>query len=211
MDDRKLGLWVADQAIKAGVHIHQHCPVSQITATGGVFAGNSPEWQVFDYIVNVAGPWSNQLLEQSELLLQQALDLVRGSHLLLPAVSRYGHMLEVPGERRIVFVLPYQGKTLLGTTEVRQSLAEPIECSDAEQIYLLKLYNHYFSTQLCAADVQATFAGVRPLLGGSDSASTASREYALNWQQQVLTVSGGKWTTARALARTVVQHIQQRQ
>lgn len=210
MDDRKLGLWVAEQAIKAGVEIHQHCPVSQITATGGVFAANSSDWQVFDRVVNVAGPWSNRLLEQSELPLQQALDLVRGSHLLVPAISRYGHMLEVPGERRIVFVLPYQGRTLLGTTEVRQSLAEPIECSDEEQAYLLKLYNHYFDSQLSAADVQSKFAGVRPLLGGSDSASTASREYALNWQQQLLTVSGGKWTTARALARTVVEQIQQK-
>lgn len=210
MDDRKLGLWVAEQAIKAGVQIHQHCPVRQITATGGVFVGNSSDWQVFDLLVNVAGPWSNQLLEQSELAVQQVLDLVRGSHLLLPPVSRYGHMLEVPGERRIVFVLPYQGQTLVGTTEVRQHLAEPIECSDEEQAYLLKLYNHYFDTQLYEADVQGKFAGVRPLLGGSDSASTASREYALNWQQQLLTVSGGKWTTARALALTVVQQVQQK-
>jgi glycerol-3-phosphate dehydrogenase len=210
MDDRKLGLWVADQAVKAGVQIHQHCPVRQITATGGVFAANSAEWQVFDLVVNVAGPWSNQLLEQSELPLQQTLDLVRGSHLLLPAISRYGHMLEVPGERRIVFVLPYQGQTLLGTTEVRQSLAEPIECSDEEQSYLLKLYNHYFVDQKTATEVKNKFAGVRPLLGGSDSASKASREYALNWQQQLLTVSGGKWTTARALARTVVEQIQQK-
>lgn len=210
MDDRKLGLWVAEQAVKAGVQIHQHCPVRQITATGGVFAANSAEWQIFDLVVNVAGPWSNQLLEQSELPLQQTLDLVRGSHLLLPAISRYGHMLEVPGERRIVFVLPYQGKTLLGTTEVRQSLAEPIACSDEEQAYLLKLYNHYFDSQLSSVDVESTFAGVRPLLGGSDSASKASREYALNWQQQLLTVSGGKWTTARALARTVVEQIQQK-
>lgn len=210
MDDRKLGLWVAEQAIKAGVKIHQHCPVSQVTATGGVFAAQSGDWQVFDLVVNVAGPWSNQLLQQSELAVPQQLDLVRGSHLLLPSVSRYGHMLEVPGERRIVFVLPYQGKTLLGTTEVRQSLAEPIECSDAEQSYLLKLYNHYFDQQCSDADVLSTFAGVRPLLGGSANASTASREYALNWQQQLLTVSGGKWTTARALARAVVAQVQQK-
>ena len=107
-------------------------------------------------------------------------------------------------------MLPFKGQTLLGTTEVRQQLTEPISCSDAERQYLLKLYNHYFDSQLSAADVESKFAGVRPLLGGSDSASTASREYALNWQQQLLTVSGGKWTTARALARTVVEQIQQK-
>jgi glycerol-3-phosphate dehydrogenase len=210
MDDRKLGLWMAEQALKAGVQIHQHCPVLQLTKTGGLYATNSSEWQLFDLVVNVAGPWSNRLLEQSGLEVPQALDLVRGSHLLLPAVSRYGHMLEVPAEKRLVFVLPYQGLTLLGTTEVRQSLSEAIECSEAEQNYLLRLYNHYFDTALTDADVLGKFAGVRPLLAGSDNASTASREYVLNWQQQLLTVSGGKWTTARALARTVAEQVEQK-
>ena len=142
------------------------------------------------------------MLKQSDLA-QLPLDLVRGSHLLLPANSRYGHMLEVPGETRIVFVLPYQGNTLLGTTEVRQQLSDPITCSDAERDYLLAVYNHYFQPAADQNSVLADFAGVRPLLGGSANASKASREYRLNWQGQLLTVSGGKWTTARALAKQV--------
>ncbi|MEH8017330.1 glycerol-3-phosphate dehydrogenase/oxidase [Rheinheimera muenzenbergensis] len=204
MDDQKLGLWMAQQCRKAGVQLFEHSPVQQVATDGRVLLSNG--WQQFDRVVNVAGPWSQQLLQQSGLA-QQPLDLVRGSHLLLPPVGRYGHMLEVPGEARIVFVLPYQGQTLLGTTEVRQQLNEAIKCSNAERDYLLGVYNHYFHPAASVATVLSDFAGVRPLLGGSASASKASREYQLNWQGRVLTVSGGKWTTARALGRQVSEHI----
>lgn len=204
MDDQKLGLWMAAQCSKAGVQLFENSPVLQLSADGRVLLGSG--WQQFDRVINVAGPWSQQLLQQSGLP-EQPLDLVRGSHLLLPPISRYGHMLEVPAETRIVFVLPYQGKTLLGTTEVRQQLDEAIVCSPAEQAYLLKVYNHYFRPAAGNSTVLADFAGVRPLLAGSANASKASREYQLNWQGKLLTVSGGKWTTARALGKQVSQAV----
>ncbi|MAD73221.1 MAG: FAD-dependent oxidoreductase [Rheinheimera sp.] len=204
MDDQKLGLWMAAQCTKAGVQICEHAEVLQVDTDGRVLLHSG--WQQFDRVINVAGPWSQQLLKQSGLA-QQPLDLVRGSHLLLPAISRYGHMLEVPGETRIVFVLPYQGNTLLGTTEVRQQLTDPITCSEAERDYLLNVYNHYFQPKATHTNVLANFAGVRPLLGGSANASNASREYQLSWQGQLLTVSGGKWTTARALGKSVAMQI----
>ena len=206
MDDQKLGLWMAQQCRKAGATLLEHTPVQQLTADGRVLLSSG--WQQFDRVVNVAGPWSQQLLQQSALP-TQPLDLVRGSHLLLPPLCRYGHMLEVPGEARIVFVLPYQGNTLLGTTEVRQQLQQPIECSDAERRYLLDVYNHYFNPAATADSILGDFAGVRPLLGGSSNASKASREYQLNWQGRLLTVSGGKWTTARALGKNVAVQVTQ--
>lgn len=206
MDDNKLGLWMATQCRKAGAQLFEHSPVLQVTAEGKVLLSSG--WQQFDRVVNVAGPWSQQLLQQSGLP-QQPLDLVRGSHLLLPPISRYGHMLEVPGEARIVFVLPYQGKTLLGTTEVRQQLDEAIKCSTPERDYLLGVYNHYFLPAAGEDTVLADFAGVRPLLGGTENASKASREYQLSWQGQLLTVSGGKWTTARALGKNVAAQVTQ--
>jgi len=207
MQDQQLGLWVAEQAKKLGVQIHEHCPVVEVDTSARLRLGSDGSWLHFDRVINVAGPWSNLLLEQSGLVPPQDIDLVRGSHLLLPPISRYGHMLEVPGEGRIVFVLPYQGQTLLGTTEVRQTLAEPIRCSEKERSYLLKVYNHYFISKRSIADIQREFAGVRPLLGGSAEATRASREYAMNWQGQLLTVTGGKWTTARALAKHVLQQV----
>lgn len=207
MDDHQLGLWMAQQCRAAGVDIQQQTAVQQVNQEGGVMLASG--WQQFDRVINVAGPWSQQLLEQSGIAPLQTLDLVRGSHLILPAVGRYGHMLEVPAEQRIVFVLPYQGNTLLGTTEVRQQLTEPIQCSAQERQYLLQTYNHYFEKPCTDEQVLGDFAGVRPLLAGSSNASRASREYQLHWQGHLLTVSGGKWTTARALAKHVVTQVAQ--
>lgn len=207
MDDYQLGLWVAKQCRKAGAILSEQQPVLQLKTDGSLLLNQG--WQQFDRVINVAGPWSESLLKQSGLAPQQALDLVRGSHLLLPSISRYGHMLEVPQSNRIVFALPYQRKCLLGTTEVRQSIKEAIACSDAERDELLATFNHYFQPGAQVADVLDSFAGVRPLLAGSKDSSRASREYSLRWQQQLLTVSGGKWTTARALARQVLLQVQQ--
>ncbi len=205
MDDQALGLWVADLCRNLGVIIKENSPVLKLDNNGTVETSEGK--QVFDRIVNAAGPWSAELLEKSQQPMQQTLDLVRGSHLLLPHVSKFGHMLEVPNETRITFVLPFKGETLLGTTEVRQKIDEPIQCSVEEQDYLLKLYNYYFEPDLNINSVLRSFAGLRPLLANKEEAGKASREYEIHKNNKLISVFGGKWTTARALGRAVVKKI----
>jgi len=161
----------------------------------------------FDRIINVAGPWSVDLLQKSGLSSAISLDLIRGSHLMFAQHIRYGHMLEVPYEKRVFFVLPYQKQTLLGTTEVRQNIDQPIRCSDEERHYLLEAYNHYFDPIKTVRDICGEFSGLRPLIHTSDNASENSREYQMYWQGKVLTVAGGKWTTARSLGKTVARSV----
>lgn len=120
---------------------------------------------------------------------------------MLAAPCAHPYLLEVPGKRQIFFVLPWKGATLIGTTEVRQSLDEPIACSDAEQAYLLAVYRHYFPTQHPV--VTGSFAGLRPLIHSSDDPNRMTREYAIHRDGQLLSVLGGKWTTANSLARFV--------
>ncbi|MFC3032767.1 FAD-dependent oxidoreductase [Pseudoalteromonas fenneropenaei] len=201
MDDIALGQWVINQCQKLGVVLHTQHHVSYCDANGKLVVNQ--QTLNFDHIVNAGGPWSEQLLTNSQQPHDVTLDLVRGSHLLLPSISKFGHFLEVPGESRLVFVLPYKGQTLLGTTEVAQSLQDPIACSEDERSYLLKLYNHYFSQTVTNSDILAEFAGVRPLIASDGSLSSHSREYKLLLQGKLLTVFGGKWTTARALGKAV--------
>jgi glycerol-3-phosphate dehydrogenase len=153
--------------------------------------------------VNVAGPWAERLLSESGISSEHVLDLVRGSHILLSGTLQTGFLVEIPHERRICFVLPYDGAIMVGTTEVRQTLDDPIVCSDAERAYLLNVYNTYFADRRTDVDILRTFAGVRPLLRSADDPSKASREYAIERKGRLVTVFGGKWTTARALARRV--------
>jgi glycerol-3-phosphate dehydrogenase len=207
MDDEKLGLWVAAQAQNAGVQLHTHSPVQRIAPTGQLLLANGQHMQ-FDRIANIAGPWALQLLAQSGLQAEHRLDLVRGSHLVLNAPCPQAYLLEVPHERRIFFVLPWQGKTLLGTTEVRQGLDAPIACSAQERDYLLAAYQHYRSSAAPAPSIAGEFAGLRPLIYSALDANRATREYALERQGRILSVIGGKWTTSMALAGKVAAQIQ---
>jgi len=200
MDDYRLGLWVAEQAKAQGIEVTECAEVTCVDTEGRITTADGVT-NVHDRIVNTAGPWAARLLERSGVRSDYRLDLVRGSHLVLERATRTAYLLEVPGERRIFFVLPWQGKTLVGTTEVRQSIDDSIECSDSERDYLLSAYKFYWpDTQPVVSNV---YAGVRPLLHSADDPGKATREYAIQRTGRLITVLGGKWTTAMALAKKV--------
>ena len=201
MNDNKLGIWVADTARSLGVDIREQCEVSALGIDGSVHA-KGQRFQ-FDAVVNCAGPWASILLEQSSLTPSVDIRWVRGSHIFLNDPCEAAYMLQVPGESRIFFVLPYEGRTMIGTTEVPQSADEPIAISEQEASYLLSARNAFFRDQRRESDITGSFAGVRPLLAFKGSATAASREYVIERNQRLLTVYGGKWTTARALGHKV--------
>ncbi|MEL6710711.1 MAG: FAD-dependent oxidoreductase [Pseudomonadota bacterium] len=204
MDDQALGLWIAAQAQAQGVQISEHTDIATVHTTGHITTASGTTHQ-HERVLNVAGPWAQQLLQRSALSSPYRLDLVRGSHLILAQACPQAFLLEVPGERRIFFVLPWQGNTLIGTTEIRQTLHEPITCSRHEQHYLLQAWQHYFPH--AQANVIDTFSGLRPLLYSAGDPNKATREYAIHRDGQLISVLGGKWTTALALARKVTQTI----
>lgn len=200
MDDQALGLWVAEQAKQAGVSIAEHTEVTALTKDGQVSTTQGAMHQ-HDRLINVAGPWAQRLLQKSGLDSPYELDLVRGSHLIIEQPCTQAYLLEAPNDRRVFFILPWKGNTLVGTTEVRQALNEPIACSPEEQGYLLDAWPYYFpNIQLRVID---TFAGLRPLLRSTQDPSKATREYAIHRTDKLVTVLGGEWTTALALADKV--------
>lgn len=205
MDDYHLALWVAEQARQAGANLHEHTEVSAIDTQGHVHVAD--DTFSHDRVINVGGPWAVGLLEQSGIPSPYRLDTVRGSHLLLKRECPQAYLLEVPDERRIFFILPWQGKTLVGTTEVRQQVHEPVECSDAERDYLLAAYNCYSTAPLGTESISSSFAGIRPLLYSAEDPRKATREYALERNGQLINVFGGKWTTSLALAHRVRQQL----
>ena len=115
--------------------------------------------------------------------------------------------LEVPGEKRIFFVLPYKDQTLIGTTEVRQKISDEVKPAQSEILNLLSAYNHYFIDSIVEKDIVKAFSGVRPLVKSSNNTNKTTREYTIQTSKNLISVFGGKWTTARALAKKVVKHI----
>ena len=210
MDDYQLGLWVAEQAVDAGVTIHENSPIKTVSQNGEITDHNGNKLQ-FDKVINVAGPWAETLARQSGCKLPYTLDLVRGSHIVVDRNCPQALFLEVPQKQRIFFVLPWKKKTLIGTTEKRQKLNEPIQCSKEESQYLLNAYNYYHIDTMSSDEIVECFAGVRPLIQSIDRVagppSKTTREYVIHRDHQLITVLGGKWTTALALSRQVAKSI----
>ena len=206
MDEAKLGAWVKQQAVAAGCHIYEGTVVERVSSEGRLYIENGLAHQ-FDWLINATGPWAQALLTSSGLPTPIQLDLVRGSHLILPGYLPRGYFLEIPGSNRICFALPYQDSILLGTTEFRQTLDEPIQPSPEEVKDLLQVYNYYFKGRRQSSDILSSFSGLRPLVKSRDNPSDSPRDAEVLFQSRLITVFGGKWTTARSLAKKIVLNI----
>lgn len=206
MDDHALGGWALQRIVKMGAQVRAHTRVERIDPAGEVMATTGRER--FDAVVNACGPWAASLLENSGMEAAHRLDLVRGSHLLASPRHRLGFLLESPDDGRPCFVLPYGEHTLIGTTEVRQGLEEPVVCSGAERAYLTRLYDAYFDPCLGPDDILSDFAGIRPLVASQEKrANAVTRESVIVRQGRTLTIYGGKWTTSRELGLQVAEAV----
>ncbi len=79
--------------------------------------------------------------------------------------------------------------------------------TQSEILNLLRAYNHYFIDLISEEDVVNSFAGVRPLVKSSNDANKATREYVMQTNKNLISIFGGKWTTARQLAKKVIKTI----
>ena len=167
-------------------------------------------------LVNAAGPWADELARRiTPAITVPAIERVQGSHLVLPLQLQAGcYYLESPRDGRAIFALPWHGELLLGTTETRHR-GDPERCTPGagEVGYLLGVLKHYFPAwrALGAADVRASFAGLRVLPRGAGHAFHRSRETLLMTDRaarpRVLSIYGGKLTTWRAVAQRAMNRI----
>ena len=156
-------------------------------------------------VINATGAWADHL--RGQVGAAARIRPLRGSHLLFPAwrlpVAQAVGFLH-PVDHRPVFIFPWEGITLVGTTDVdhAQPLNEEPRISPDEVAYLMAAACAEFpSLNLTLDDVVSTFAGVRPVVGtGQADPSKEARDHIV-WQEHgLLTVTGGKLTTFRLIA-----------
>jgi glycerol-3-phosphate dehydrogenase len=162
-------------------------------------------------VIAATGVWADQL--RSQLGEAPKLRPLRGSHLLLPAwrlpLARAVAFLH-PTDQRPVFAYPWQGCTLVGTTDLDHAdLAAEPAISEIELDYLLKALNGYFpGLSATASDVISTWAGVRPVIdsGKGLTPSQESRDHLVLNEHGLISVTGGKLTTFRRIAQDTLKH-----
>ncbi|MGH8237300.1 MAG: glycerol-3-phosphate dehydrogenase [Steroidobacteraceae bacterium] len=225
VDDSRLVVLNAVDAAQRGAVIHTRTRCISAAVDNGVWrarcvrqgSGESLEIRA-RAIVNAAGPWVEQVLKSFPgVRVAGSVRLVKGSHIVVPRLfpGKHAFMLQNP-DGRIVFAIPYEQKwTLVGTTDVPFS-GDPahVRITDDEIRYLCDTVNRYFQRSIGPSDVRWTYAGVRPLFDdASKSASHVTRDYRIELTQSpehppLLSIFGGKLTTYRRLAETVLEKLQ---
>ena len=162
-------------------------------------------------VINATGAWADGLRGKAGAA--PRLRPLRGSHLVLPAWRlplAQAVSLMHPQDGRPVFAFPWEGITLVGTTDVdhRADLNTEAAITRAELAYLLQALQAQFpQLGLGEADVIATYAGVRPVIdSGQADPSKEGREHAVWVDDGLLTVTGGKLTTFRVIALDALKH-----
>jgi glycerol-3-phosphate dehydrogenase len=216
-DDARLVLRVLREAAAAGAVALNAVRVTGLEHRAGRVAGVQVRDRLTgqagalsaSVVVNATGSWSDVL--RREVAGPARMRPVRGSHLLFPGWRfplHVGVNVRSPRDGRHVSVLPWEGATLVGTTDLDHTgdpAAEPSITGD-EAAYLLECVTSAFPClDLTAADVLSTWSGVRPVVASGAARSQDERREHVVWDEQgLLTATGGKLTTFRLLADEVL-------
>ena len=161
-------------------------------------------------LVNAAGPWINAVAGRIHPPPPTtAVDLIQGTHLVLEGcIEKGGYYLEAPADRRAVFLLPWKGRMLLGTTETVFT-GDPADVAPlaGEETYLLETLQHYFPQR--SQKVVERFAGLRVLPAAGSTVFARSRETHFETDDprrpRIVAIYGGKLTGYRATAQRVMR------
>lgn len=227
-DDKLLTQAVARSAQELGVDIQEN--IDCISIYHGAYAcelayinqrypSDSMDKIKSSIVINATGPWVNELLTKvSPQVAPLEVDFVQGSHLLIDIPSPKGvFYLESYLDKRMIFVMPWEGKTLLGTTEIElESVPDSPQISQQEQNYLLAIYCHYFTQyypENLASKIIKSYSGVRVLPKAKTGVFKRPRETLIQTfaaHPCLLAVYGGKLTSFRTTAKEIVSWVESR-
>lgn len=218
-NDARLTVANAVGAALHGAVVCNHAPAVRLIMEGGRVRGASVRDAIAGCgasiavrarcVVNACGPWSDEWRADGA-----APATVRGSkgvHIAVPRgrVGNQGALtLIAPSDGRVFFVLPADDQAIIGTTDTyTDESPDAVRASASDVAYLLDAANAFFpAARLSPGDVITAWAGIRPLLpAGGTTPGAASREHAITVDARgLVTITGGKLTTYRIMARQVV-------
>ena len=224
-DDARLALLLARTAIERGAVVLNHCAATALLRergrVRGVLARDSESGERFTLlarcVVNAAGVWVDAVrdMDRDPGAPPRAPMVApsQGVHLVVDRAFLPGtHALMVPktADGRVLFAVPWLGKVILGTTDTPREdiVREPAAFHD-EVDFILGEAGRYLARAPTRADVRSVWVGLRPLVrhAGDDDENTKalSREHTVTVARSgLVTVTGGKWTTYRAMAEDVL-------
>jgi len=217
--ERLIAEWLVEAA-EAGAVARNYSQVLVVDVTHGRAKGvlvrdllsGKEERVEAGWIINATGPWADRVCQRSQINIGgMMVGGVRGSHIVLPrfAGAPNAAVFTEASDRRPVFIIPWNEQLLVGTTEIPdQGDPGKVSPSDQEIEYLLNVVSELIpGNTFSKADIRYSFAGIRPLpFARGKKADEITRRHILHDHskegvQRMISVIGGKLTTAGSLAR----------
>jgi len=217
-NDARMAVCIALTAAHHGAVIANHVGVNDLIKENGKTAGavvrdsiSGESWEVrARTVVNATGPFTDNLRLMDNPASRPMLEVSSGVHILLDrrfAPPDTGLLIPKTEDGRVLFVLPWEGHALVGTTD-EPARVEEHPCPSGEEIsYLLRHLCRYFDLQVVESDIKAIWSGLRPLIKDPKASDTArlTRDHCIEYSASgLITIAGGKWTTYRRMAKDVV-------
>ena len=237
-DDARLALALARSAAKEGALLVNYCRATKLIHEDGKLVGLSCQDQetgktyttASACVINATGVWVDELRQQDGDAVQayQLKSQPKKKHKPTAAIvapsqgvhvvvdreflpAKHALMVPKTADGRVLFAVPWLGKTILGTTDTpRRDLSREPEPFKEELEFILNESANYLSKVPTRADVKSIWVGLRPLVKPSEddgeNTKKLSREHTvLVSKSGLVTVTGGKWTTYRAMAEDVLE------
>lgn len=223
--ERLVAEWLRE-AVEAGATVRNHTEALAIDTAHGRCTGvlvrdhiSGKEYRVdAAWIINCTGPWADRMCQRSSIRMTKPLvGGVRGSHIVLPRFpgSPSAALYTEAADGRPIFIIPWNDQILVGTTEVADPGDPAKTLPSSEEIgYLIHAVAQIFpKAKLSEANIKYAFAGVRPLPyspGSRPSAITRRHilhDHAADGAARMISIIGGKLTTAASLARECARKI----
>ena len=215
-DDSRLLIHMVATAAEQGATLLNYAPVSALSLDDEGFVDgvvtkdleSGREWRAeAKVVVNAAGAFCDAVRRMADKDLTPLIAPSQGVHLVFARSFLPGNSaIMVPHTRdgRVLFAIPWHGRTLVGTTDtpIETASLEP-RAFEEEIDFILETAGQYLHHPPTRADVLSVFVGIRPLVSTGDAKNTSalSRDHTIHIDRSgLLTLTGGKWTTYRNMA-----------
>jgi glycerol-3-phosphate dehydrogenase len=218
-DDSEICLALARTAIAHGATVINHTSAEYFLYIGdkitGVEIKDNLSGEYFSVkakvVINATGVFADELMKQDNPDHHAVVSPSQGIHIVVDKVHyNASHALLIPrtSDGRILFAVPWQNKVVIGTTDIKtKHIAEEPKATNEEIRFVIDNFNKYTCQQLETNDIKSVYAGLRPLVSMRNIQSTADliRDHAIFVSASgLVTITGGKWTTYRKMARDTV-------
>ncbi|KNC77028.1 hypothetical protein SARC_10500 [Sphaeroforma arctica JP610] len=219
MDDARMNLAIATTAVRAGATVANYTEVLKLEkdANGkitGAIAKDLETGEEFRIqaksIINAAGPFVDALRSMDTPDVPKIVAPSSGVHVTLPdfySPQDMGLIVPKTEDGRVVFMLPWQGHTIAGTTDTACDLTMEPKGSEEEVAFILKAIKDYLTVDVRKEDLLSVWSGIRPLASDPSAGNTEniSRDHVVFADASgLVTITGGKWTTYRLMAEDAV-------